>query len=177
VLSAGSHAPARGFTVLELMIAVTVSAILVAIAVPAMRSFIENARIRASSESLQNGLSLARNEAVRRNERIEFVTQASGWVVRVPGSADPLQSASGREGRAGLDLTFVPGDADRITFDAFGRRTANVDGSPPLTQVDIASTNPPSSGNYRPLRIQIQATGTARLCNPAVGAGNPARCL
>ena len=169
------HTAMRGFTLAELMIALGVSAILVAIAVPTMRSFIENSRIRASSESLQNGLSLARNEAVRRNERIEFVAQAGGWVVRVPGSVAPLQEASGREGRSGLTLTFAPANADRITFDSFGRRIANADGSPPMTQVDIVSTNPPTSGTYRPLRIQIQATGASRLCNPAAGVANPAR--
>jgi type IV fimbrial biogenesis protein FimT len=173
VLKAGS----RGFTLVELMTALAISALLVAIAVPTMRSFIENTRIRAASESLQNGLALARNEAVRRNERIEFVTEATGWVVRVPGSGTPLQEASGREGRGGLTLSMTPDDADRITFDSFGRAIANGDGSPSLTQVDIESTNPPSSGNYRPLRIQIQATGAARLCNPAVGVGNPAVCL
>lgn len=166
-----------GFTLAELMLALGISAILVAIAVPSMRSFIENSRIRATSESVQNGLSLARNEAVRRNERIEFVAQATGWVVRVPGSATPLQEASGREGRGGLTLTFTPGDTDRVTFDAFGRRTANADGSAPIREIDIASANPPSSGSYRPLRIQIQATGIGRLCNPAVGTGNPAVCL
>jgi type IV fimbrial biogenesis protein FimT len=167
----------RGFTLVEIMVAVGVSAILMAIAVPTMRSFIENSRIRAASESLQNGLSLARNEAVRRNERIEFVAQVTGWVVRVPGSGTPLHDASGREGRGGLTLTIAPNGADRITYDAFGRVTANADASAALTQVDVVSTNPPSSGNYRPLRVQIQATGASRLCNPAVGLGNPAVCL
>lgn len=173
----GWRTQVRGFTLVELMTALGISAILVAIAVPTMRSFIENSRIRAASESLQNGLSLARNEAVRRNERIEFVSQATGWVVRVPGAATPLHEASGREGRGGLTLTIAPAGADRITFDSFGRTTANADASASLTQVDIVSSNPPSSGNYRPLRVQIQATGASRLCNPAVGTGNPAVCL
>lgn len=168
---------AAGFSLVELLTALGVSAILVAIAVPTMRSFIENSRIRAASESLQNGLSLARNEAVRRNQRVEFVTQATGWVVRVPGTVTPLHEATGREGRGGLTLTIAPVAADRITFDSFGRTIANADGSAALTQIDIVSTNPPSSGNYRPLRLQFQATGVARLCNPAVGAGNPAVCL
>lgn len=166
-----------GFTIAELMLALAVSAILVAIAVPSMRSFIENARIRATAESIQYGLSLARNEAVRRNERIEFVALDTGWEVRVPGSATPLQEASGREGRSGLTLTFTPDDADRITFDSFGRTTANADASDAITQVDVESSNPPSSGIYRPLRLQVQATGAARLCNPAASAGNPAVCL
>jgi type IV fimbrial biogenesis protein FimT len=171
------RAHARGFTLIELMTALGVSAILVAIAVPSMRSFIENSRIRATSESMQNGMSLARNEAVRRNERIEFVTQATGWVVRVPGTVVPLHEATGREARGGLTLTITPANADRVTYDAFGRPTANGDGSAQMTAVDIASSNPPASGYYRPLRLQIQATGSARLCNPAVGPSNPAVCL
>jgi type IV fimbrial biogenesis protein FimT len=166
-----------GFTLAELMLALGISAILVAIAVPSMRSFIDNSRIRATSESIQNGLSLARNEAVRRNRTIEFVALTTGWVVRVPGTTAAIQEASGREGRDGLTLTFTPGDADRITFDAFGRRTTNADGSAAITQVDVASSNPPSSGIYRPLRLQVLATGSARLCNPAVSTGNPAVCL
>jgi type IV fimbrial biogenesis protein FimT len=167
----------RGFTLVELMLSLGVLAILVAIAVPSMRSFIENSRIRAASESLQNGVTLARNEAVRRNQRIEFVSLATGWVVRLPGTVTPLHEGSGREGRGGLTLTFAPGNADRITYDAFGRPTANADASATLTRVDIVSTNPPSSGIYRPLRVQIQVNGVPRLCNPAVGAGNPAVCL
>jgi type IV fimbrial biogenesis protein FimT len=171
------RAEARGFTLIELMTALGISAILVAIAVPSMRTFIENSRIRAASESLQNGLLLARNEAVRRNQRVEFVAQATGWVVRVPGVATPLHEASGREGRGGLTLTIAPANADRITFDSFGRTTANADASASLTQVDVVSSSPPTAGNYRPLRVQIQATGASRLCNPAVGATHPAVCL
>lgn len=177
MLIATGRAAARGFTIVEILVVLGVSSILMAIAVPTMRSFIENSRIRAASESLQNGITLARNEAVRRNERVEFVTQATGWVVRVPGSVTPLQEASGREGRGGLDLAMTPADADRVTYDAFGRPTANADASPRLTAVDIASSNPPSSGAYRPLRVQIQPSGSPRLCNPAVGLGNPAVCL
>jgi type IV fimbrial biogenesis protein FimT len=167
----------RGFTVVELMVALGISAILVAIAAPTMRSFIENARIRASSESLQNGLTLARNEAVRRNQRIEFVAQPTGWVVRVPGTTTPLHSATGDEGRRGLTLTMTPNGADRITYDPFGRATANADASATLTAVNVVSTNPPSSSSYRPLRVQIQATGASRLCNPAAAATHPTVCL
>jgi type IV fimbrial biogenesis protein FimT len=162
---------------IEILVVLGVSAILVAIAVPTMRSFIANSRIRAAAESLQNGMALARNEAVRRNQRIEFVMQATGWQVRIPGDANPLNEASGREGRGGLTLTIAPAGADRITFDSFARTTANVNGSASLTQVDIAATNPPSSGNYRPLSVQIQATGASRLCNPAAALGSPTVCL
>ena len=168
---------AAGVTLIELLIAVSVTAILLAIATPSMRAFIENVRIRATSESLQNGLALARAEAVRRNQAIEFVRLTTGWVVRVPGTSAALHTASGKEGNNGIAVTIAPSGADRITYDAFGRTTANADGSSPLSTVDIASAHPPSVGNYRPLRVQIQATGAPRVCNPAVSSTDSKACL
>ncbi len=169
---------AAGFTVVELMITVVIVAILVSLAAPTMRSFIENARIRAASESLQNGITLARNEAVRRNVQVEFVRLNPGWVVRLPGSADALHSGGAAgEGASSLDFDLSPAGADRVTFDPFGRITANADTSDSLTGIDIASTNPPTSGNYRPLRIQLQSTGVPRLCNPAAASTESKACL
>ena len=167
----------RGFTIVELMVGLAIAAILAAVAAPAMGVFVANSRIRSSSESLQYGLSLARAEAVRLNRRVEFVRSAAGWVVRVPGTAAPLHAASGKEGTGNLVLTMAPAGADRITYDSFGRRAANANASAPLTQIDIATANPPSSVNYRPLRVQIQATGSARLCQPNADAGDPRACL
>jgi type IV fimbrial biogenesis protein FimT len=166
-----------GVTLVELLIAISVTAILLSIATPSMRAFIENVRIRATSESLQNGLALARAEAVRRNQNIEFVRLTTGWVVRVPGTSTALHTASGKEGSNGIAMTMAPTGADRITYDSFGRTVANADSSASLTTVDIASAHPPSVGNYRPLRVQIQATGAPRVCNPAVGTSDPRACL
>lgn len=166
-----------GFTIVELMVTVSVMAVLIAIAAPPMRSFIENSRIRATSESLQNGLALARAESVRQNRNVEFAILPGGWEVRVPGSATPLHAASGKEGYGSLDLTVTPDGADRITFDAFGRSVANANGSASVTSLDIEAANPPSSGVYRPLRVQIQATGAPRLCKPSAPATDSRACL
>ena len=62
----------RGFTLIEMMIAVTVTGILLVLAVPALRGVMENTRIRANAESLKYGMDLARQEAVRRNTQVEF---------------------------------------------------------------------------------------------------------
>lgn len=166
-----------GFTIVELMVTVAVIAVLVAIAAPPMRSFIENSRIRATSESLQSGLALARAESVRQNRSVEFAILAGGWEVRLPGSAVPLHAASGNEGFGGIDLTVTPGGADRITFNQFGRTVANANASATVTSLDIEALNPPSSGIYRPLRVQIQATGAPRLCKPSAPATDSRACL
>lgn len=52
-----------GFTLLELMITITVLAILTAIAYPSMRDFLKRNRVISVSNSIQSDLQLARGEA------------------------------------------------------------------------------------------------------------------
>ncbi|MFO1405981.1 MAG: GspH/FimT family pseudopilin [Steroidobacteraceae bacterium] len=173
-----------GFTLIELMIAVTVAGILVVLAVPALRVVVENTRLRANAESLKYGLDLARQEAVRRNAQVEFAIVDEGWVVRVPtnnDSATPLHAGTGREASDLVRLTISPDDTvpARITFDSFGRALAAnpADGSAPITQVDVESANPPDSDAYRPLRVQVLPGGASRLCDPAVDSTDARACL
>jgi len=63
----------QGFTLVELMIAVAVLGILLSVGVPSFKAWLLNTKIRTTAEAMQNGLQLARAEAVRRNERVRFV--------------------------------------------------------------------------------------------------------
>jgi type IV fimbrial biogenesis protein FimT len=56
----------HGFTLIELMVSLTVAGILVGIAVPAFRSFLQNDRDTGQINSLVGSLSYARSEAVKR---------------------------------------------------------------------------------------------------------------
>jgi type IV fimbrial biogenesis protein FimT len=168
----------RGFTMTELMVTVGVVAILAALAVPTMRDVIANSRIRASSESIQNGLAQARAEAVRLNTQVEFVLASTGWQVRKVSDATVLHQSSGREGSTGLTITKTPAAADRITYNAFGL-AASVnpsDASAPLTRLDIEISNPPKSSSYHPLAVQLLG-GSARVCDPAAKSTEPRACL
>ncbi len=171
MLSAGSRmrSRARGFTIVELMVTLMVVAILAGIAMPTMRSVMINARIKGAAQSIQNGLALARAEAVRLNMQVEFVLQGNGWVIREAITGNVLQEGSGRDGAAGLLLKVTPTGSDRVTFNAFGQTTsANPsNGSLPFTELDLEAPNPPGSGRYRPLRIEIFTGGVARTCDPA----------
>lgn len=168
----------RGFTMTELMVTVGVVAILAALAVPTMRDVIANSRIRASSESIQNGLAQARAEAVRLNTQVEFVLADTGWQVRKVSDATVLHQSSGREGSSGLTITKTPSGSDRITYNAFGlAASANPsDASAPLTRLDIEISNPPKSSNYHPLAVQLIG-GSARVCDPAADKTEPRACL
>lgn len=174
--------PAPGFTLVEMMIALTVIGILLVLGVPAMRGVVENTRIRATSESLKYGLDLARNEAVRLNQEMEFAITDEGWVVRVPtadDSAPLLHSGTGRESGSEVALTVLPTGAARVTFDSFGRALAanRADASAPITAIDIESVNGATLTGYRPLQVQVLPGGAARLCDPAVDATDPRVCL
>jgi type IV fimbrial biogenesis protein FimT len=59
--------PARGFTLMELIITILVAAILTAIAVPAFDSFVKNDRDSAQVNSLAYSMNYARSEAVKRD--------------------------------------------------------------------------------------------------------------
>ncbi len=169
---------AQGFTIVELMVVVTVIAILSALAVPTMRSVMENSRIRATGESIQNGLSQARAEAVRLNTQVEFVLQATSWQVRRVSNGAVLHEASGKELNNSLTITATPDGADRITYNAFGL-TAGVnpsDGSDPFTRLDIAATTPSGLSGYRPLAIQVIGS-TPRLCDPAAADTENKACI
>jgi type IV fimbrial biogenesis protein FimT len=167
----------RGFTLIELMTTIAVVGILLVAGMPTMRGVIENSRIRAASESLKYGLMLARTEAVRRNTRVAFVSDETGWQVRTVVGDEVLHQAAGTEGTGRLEISMTPAQADRVTFDAFGRvLDPNPDTSAPIEQIDIQSAVPPQASGYRPLRVQVLRGGTARLCDPAADADDPRAC-
>lgn len=55
----------RGFTLIELMIALTVFAVLAAIALPSFRTMILNSRLSSSTNALHNALTIARLNAIQ----------------------------------------------------------------------------------------------------------------
>jgi type IV fimbrial biogenesis protein FimT len=174
---------APGFTLIELMIAIAIVAILLVLGVPTLRGVIENTRIRTAAESWNYGITLARNNAVRLNTTVEFLVDNTGWQVR---RLDPVANAfvvlhrgSGKEGAANLNITIAPEGADRIAFNSLGRALAASlsDGSAPITGIDFESAVPSGLSGYRPLRIQVLAGGMTRVCDPHVANTDPRTCL
>src|ERR1700730_7276665 len=74
----------RGFTLIELMVALALFAFLTMLAGPMYADFMGNSRIRNAAENTLTGVRLAQAEAVRGNTQVEFVldiTAAGGWQV------------------------------------------------------------------------------------------------
>ena len=67
-----------GFTVLELMMVVTVMAVLAVIAAPSLRDTIMNARMTSAANDLLTDLAIARAEAVKRGRPTAICTSNDG---------------------------------------------------------------------------------------------------
>lgn len=119
-----------GFTLIELMVAIAILAILLALAVPSVQEMIKNNRVTAQHNELVALLNYAKSEAVRRNESIEveLTTTSDGWQgeVKDPAGegADPcvaqgaLRCASNQNVVLNQDLTLTFNE--RGYLDPFG---------------------------------------------------------
>jgi type IV fimbrial biogenesis protein FimT len=61
-----SRRPSQGFTLIEAMMVVAISAILLAITIPGMRSMIENAAVNNAINAFSSAVTLTRVEAIKR---------------------------------------------------------------------------------------------------------------
>lgn len=68
--------PARfqpGFTLLELMVVVTIIAIFAAVAMPSFGGLIDRYRVKGTADALHAEIQFARSEAIRRNQEVHLV--------------------------------------------------------------------------------------------------------
>ena len=113
----------HGFSLIEVLIAMAILGILLALAAPSYSTWITNSRIRTTAESIQSGLQSARSEAVRRNSTIRFQltssiandctlsTTATNWVISYDDptlATDKCASARLNEAFPAADLTNNP---------------------------------------------------------------------
>ncbi|UBQ04623.1 GspH/FimT family pseudopilin [Tepidimonas taiwanensis] len=85
------HRRARsvGLTLVEVMVVVAILAIIAAIAGPNLRPLVQRWRVDATANELASGLRLARQEALRRNNGVEFCTVNNVYLVRTVNTAPP----------------------------------------------------------------------------------------
>ena len=174
----------RGFSLIELLIAIVIAGILLALALPSFSSMLRNAKIRNLAGSIVGGLNVAKAEAVRRNQPVSFkwFVDGSGWVVN---DAVDTEIQSQRSGNAD-NLKVVPRQGGvvatsnvTVTFNSLGRLVAGsgstlFDVESAVTGVDCATVT--NLGGARCLRIEISSGGLVRMCDPALAAANTQAC-
>jgi type IV fimbrial biogenesis protein FimT len=159
----------QGMTLVELMIAMLVLAILMSIAVPSFRNFAADSRTSAATSDLVTALNLARSEALRRGTRVvacasedladcsDSDTWTTGWIVFADpngnGDADAgelLQTWAAPQGQLEVEA-----DADRAVYNAMGM--ANLPGG--LSEVIFSIKKTGCSGT-RAKRIRMSLSGS-----------------
>ena len=84
----------RGFTLLELMVALAVLSLLLALGAPAFGSLLDDQRMNSSAASLLHSVHYARTEAVRRNRHITLTPVDgdwnNGWLIFIDRNHDGL---------------------------------------------------------------------------------------
>jgi type IV fimbrial biogenesis protein FimT len=171
----------RGFTLVEIMISLTVLGILLMIALPNFGEWLQNQQLRAASEATLNGLQVARGAAIHRNVLVQFQSAApsTAWTVTEVATGDLVQSRAHEEGSPNAVVTATPAGTTTVTFAPLGSVVANADGSATVTQFDVGN---PAGGSCQPggpmrcLRVAISGGGSLRMCDPIVGASDPRSC-
>ena len=131
----------HGFTLLELMTALAVLAVLVAIATPSFKSFSANSRTSATANSLMNALAIARSEALHQSMPVAVCASddaatcdttdwGKGWIVFTDnsGTAGVLDSTdavlqSWPAPGGGVTVGLLNNTETYVRFDARGMKS------------------------------------------------------
>ncbi|MBN8447991.1 MAG: GspH/FimT family pseudopilin [Candidatus Accumulibacter sp.] len=190
--------PARGFTLIEMVVVVAILGILIGLGASSYSAWIANSRIRTAAETLASGLSAARNEAIKRNRLVGFhlvsdlgagctlSSSGTSWVVSlndptvqcnidISDTTAPFIVAkkSAAEQASEVTITALNGGgapADTVVFNGLGR--VMVAGNNPIARIDIDSSAI-AAADTRNLAIQLTPGGLIRMCDPNVPAANP----
>lgn len=146
------HAHAeRGVTLIESMVALTISAILMCSGLPAFTDYLRNAKLREAGNALLADALLARSESIRRNGTVQLLTVGSSVTISYAGAA------SGVDRQRALP-DGVSATTSTISFGSDGRVPADATVKTQLSGVECSS-----SGVRCPV-LQIDSGGGIRLC-------------
>ncbi len=159
----------HGFTIIELLIAFVLIALLVILGMPSFARLLRDSEIRSTAESVVNGLRVARSEGLRRNLPVKFAlvggAGSASWIVTQVKDNSMIQTYSRNEGGTNTTLAVLPAPAVSVSFDGLGRiMPAAVASNPNLGQLDISSALAPSSHS---LRVYVDDARGIRLCDPS----------
>lgn len=162
-----------GFSLIELMTALAVAAVVLGIGIPSMRTLIQSQQLAAASSNLFSSINLARSEAVQRGMRVDLVPAdgldwSGGWVVFIDGNANQRPDAGENvvfsQGPVanGIGIKARLSDSKRqyIAYQGSGRTRTNASAQSPQFGSLLLETG------SQQRKISINMLGRARVCNP-----------
>ena len=176
-----------GFTLVELMVTLSLLGILSALAAPSFSVWLRNSQVRTVAETLQSGIRLAQAEAIRRNRRVVFaLTNAQpspsavvtaeengkNWAIyTIPQPGETAEFIQyGALGATG-GTVGITGQAS-VCFNSLGRPVTNSSTETgtggacalPTTPYDIEQADA-ELGTDRRLSVTVALGGQVRMCD------------
>jgi prepilin-type N-terminal cleavage/methylation domain-containing protein len=172
----------RGFTLIEMLIALAIFGFLIMLAGPQLAQFLASSQVRNYGEAILNGVQRTQATAIQNNSPTRLVLNPTvgtgGWQIQtsvdraVPASnpaapclvragaptVNPVDQFCVKDGAPDAAPAITPSGATRVTFDGFGRIQCNTDaalvcdGSKNLQWVDVTNSK---NASARTLRICI----------------------
>lgn len=191
------RAGAAGFTMVEMMVAVGIVAILAGVAMPRLGELMATRKVQGAAQSLAAAYRGAQTEAIRRNRTVEVLFTTSEPIAANTVSATPTTASAARHWLArainpagtgdfvgGMSLT---GDLSSVTlthatlrsvgFTASGR-AIDLSGGPaaPVALAAPLVVQVGSTGTTRRLCVAVNTGGSVRVCDPSRPSGSPTAC-
>lgn len=165
----------RGFTLVELLVTVTIIAVALAIAVPSMATFMRNAELTSTANGLLASINAARSEAMKRGmnamvKPIDSTDWRKGWVVFVDVARDGdatnaanIKISSQSELPSYFDITGF-----NVKFDASGYAKATTSPAHTANGSFVIQRNDLSGEDQlaQTRKVVVALTGRVRVCKP-----------
>ena len=192
----------RGFSLIELLVAMSILGLLMVAALPSIGTWLDNTRIRNQSDSIIGGLQAARSEAVKTNQNVSFWLVGSATTPGSPGDdcglsntsaswivslTSPATHCAGWLNTSKIVVNrYMGGDSARVSVLAYQANGSTagttvtfngfgrVANSDAIASIDVNGTG---GSTYRKLRVWLSPSGSVQMCDPAVSSTtDPRKC-
>ena len=152
----------QGFTLIELMITISVLLVLATLAVPQMGPFLQRQRLKNATMDLASSVIFARSEAIKRNGNVYIVANGTdwsrGWTVS---SAAAVTAASTIRAQSALDGLQISEGGGNTSFNFGG------DGRMSGTGMSFTLQPTVTAQGQQPLCVAVGATGRVQTTKGA----------
>jgi prepilin-type N-terminal cleavage/methylation domain-containing protein len=157
----------NGFTLIELMVTITIMAIIAMIAAPTLQEFVDKTRLKGATDRLYADMQFARSEAVKRNSSVSIsFSTGSNWCYGISaGGACNCSTANSCNIKTVSHSEFNGIALDSATF-ASSATTFN----PVLGTLSSAGLARLQSSGGKQACVRMSVIGQVRLCSPAGSA-------
>ena len=165
-MSTGYARRVRGITLLELMIVIAIIGIAATIAAPSIQDLLRNNRVAAQNNELIALITLAKSQAIRRNEnwQVDLLSNGSSWQGNVrPADGTPVDPADD-QGCPSIPGVIRCSASQRVSLDPsvtliFNNRGFLDQGAGTWTTETVFLTHQDCSGDLQAREIDVLPTG------------------